>query len=321
MLGSGDAPYDSPRSLLKIIHDQLPPDVDHNDLWDPTKFYNIGDIVTYQGHKYQCTIAHQSQASWTPGTAVPLWKEVDSPLQESWNPTKSYNVGDVVTYQDDTYQCTIAHQSQASWTPGVTVPLWDKNSDPSPNSWDPTKFYNVGDVVTYQGRTYRCTIAHQSQESWTPSAAVSLWKETSDGHPSYDSWDPTKFYNAGSMVSYQGGTYQCTIAHQSQGSRTPGTSVPLWEKIPNPSPKSWDSTKSYTVGYIVTYQGHFYKCTIAHQSEESRNPGAEVQLWKKLSEVDSWDPAKFYDVGDLISHDGQNYQCTIAHQPEWKEVS
>ena len=97
MLGSADAPYDSSRSLLKIIHDRLhiqpglnryplpkPDEPDHHreddplikGTWDPTKFYKVSDIVTFQGHKYQCTIAHQAQASWTPGTAASLWKEI-----------------------------------------------------------------------------------------------------------------------------------------------------------------------------------------------------------------------------------------------------
>lgn len=35
--------------------------------------------------------------------------------------------------------------------------------------------YKVGDLVTYQGATYRCLQAHTANASWTPTAAVSLW--------------------------------------------------------------------------------------------------------------------------------------------------
>src|SRR5208282_4515188 len=115
MLGSADAPYTSNRSLLKVIHDNLlsnnppapgpplpppdhptpspapppppPPPVPwppgpHNpgtpppQPWDATKAYAVGDQVTYQGHTYQCTIAHTAQVDWTPTAAVSLWKLV-----------------------------------------------------------------------------------------------------------------------------------------------------------------------------------------------------------------------------------------------------
>ena len=99
-LGNGDAPYDSPRSLLKIIHDTLHiapgqnryplgpgshpkpvdngPPIPHGDGpksdWDSNKFYTVGDTVNYNGHVYQCMITHQSQTSWAPDVAVALWK-------------------------------------------------------------------------------------------------------------------------------------------------------------------------------------------------------------------------------------------------------
>src|SRR5436190_13033069 len=92
-LGSGDAPYSSDRSLLKVIHDNLlsentgnpgtgnpgsvnpggpgtgnpgsgnpstgpPPPGVHP--WDPTKYYPLGTLVTYNGKTYKCTIAHQA---------------------------------------------------------------------------------------------------------------------------------------------------------------------------------------------------------------------------------------------------------------------
>jgi hypothetical protein len=44
--------------------------------WDPTKFYAVGAIVSYQGHTYQCDIAHQAEATWAPDVAVSLWKEI-----------------------------------------------------------------------------------------------------------------------------------------------------------------------------------------------------------------------------------------------------
>jgi Glycosyl hydrolase family 81 C-terminal domain len=47
---------------------------------------------------------------------------------------------------------------------------------PAVQPWSPTAFYNVGALVTYNGNTYQCLIAHQAQISWTPAVAPSLWK-------------------------------------------------------------------------------------------------------------------------------------------------
>ena len=35
--------------------------------------------------------------------------------------------------------------------------------------------YKIGDVVTYQGREYRCRQVHTSIATWTPAAVLSLW--------------------------------------------------------------------------------------------------------------------------------------------------
>jgi chitinase len=44
-------------------------------------------------------------------------------------------------------------------------PAWDGNSHP----------YAVGDLVTYNGRDYRCQQAHTSQPDWNPVATPALW--------------------------------------------------------------------------------------------------------------------------------------------------
>ena len=44
--------------------------------WDTSKVYSLGAIVSYQGHTYQCTIAHHAQADWSPAAAPSLWKQI-----------------------------------------------------------------------------------------------------------------------------------------------------------------------------------------------------------------------------------------------------
>ena len=41
--------------------------------------------------------------------------------------------------------------------------------------WQTGVAYEVGDTVTYDGATYECISAHDSQAGWEPDTAVSLW--------------------------------------------------------------------------------------------------------------------------------------------------
>ncbi|CAF1261141.1 unnamed protein product [Adineta steineri] len=41
--------------------------------------------------------------------------------------------------------------------------------------WTTGKLYNVGDRVTYEGKTYECRQTHTSIDGWTPSAVAALW--------------------------------------------------------------------------------------------------------------------------------------------------
>ncbi|MEC3958304.1 lytic polysaccharide monooxygenase [Nocardia sp. CDC153] len=50
---------------------------------------------------------------------------------------------------------------------------------PASNSWKVGAHYNVGDVVTYDGMTYRCLQAHTVYDpGWNPEAAPALWQMT-----------------------------------------------------------------------------------------------------------------------------------------------
>lgn len=44
------------------------------------------------------------------------------------------------------------------------------------NTWAPNTPYAVGDVVTYNGSSYRCVIAHTSLVGWEPPNVPALWK-------------------------------------------------------------------------------------------------------------------------------------------------
>ncbi len=55
----------------------------------------------------------------------------------------------------------------------VTVNVPDSESN---NAWVANHAYKVGDIVTYNGGTYKCIRAHTSLVGWEPSAVPALWQ-------------------------------------------------------------------------------------------------------------------------------------------------
>ena len=45
------------------------------------------------------------------------------------------------------------------------------------SAWQPNVAYSVGQLVTYQGHTYKCLQAHTSQVGWEPATTPALWQD------------------------------------------------------------------------------------------------------------------------------------------------
>ena len=74
--------------------------------------------------------------------------------------------------------------------------------------WACPAAYESGDIVRYGDKLYRCLQAHTSQESRTPAAAGSLWKEIGDPTVEYPEWSQpigaVDAYPIGAKVSHNG---------------------------------------------------------------------------------------------------------------------
>lgn len=55
---------------------------------------------------------------------VRVAKRIGEASNTEWKLDVNYVIGDIVTYNNKTYQCTYAHRSQVSWEPGVAHTLW-----------------------------------------------------------------------------------------------------------------------------------------------------------------------------------------------------
>lgn len=81
--------------------------------------------------------------------------------------------------------------------------------------WDSTAAYVAGQRVRYSDTLYTCLTAHTAQESWTPTAAPSLWAKVllpdPDVIPDWEQPDSTNPYMTGDRVRFEGKVYESLI--------------------------------------------------------------------------------------------------------------
>jgi predicted carbohydrate-binding protein with CBM5 and CBM33 domain len=73
-----------------------------------------------------------------------------------------------------TYRLT-ASNAFGSVQKDIQVEVKDSHETPASSAWAVGKHYQVNDLVTYQGSTYRCLNVHTSQLDWFPGNAPTLW--------------------------------------------------------------------------------------------------------------------------------------------------
>jgi chitin disaccharide deacetylase len=89
---------------------------------------------------------------------------------DEWCSGIQYTAGMTIVYNGKNYKVLMTHLSQDGWkpdSPGVYLfELIVKQKD----EWAVNINYKVGDLVTYNGKTYVCTSLHLSQAGWYPGA-------------------------------------------------------------------------------------------------------------------------------------------------------
>lgn len=97
-----------------------------------------------------------------------------------WDDSAEYKAGDKVRLQNVLYRCLQDHIAQPTWSPLDAPSLWAKVLIPDPEvipEWeqpDSTNAYQIGDKVTFEGKTYECVIANNI---WSPATYPAGWKE------------------------------------------------------------------------------------------------------------------------------------------------
>ena len=140
------------------------------------------------------------------------WLEAGKPYQ--------YGDGVVVVRQDHTRT-----EHEPSTVPALFL-VWRADAgDALP--WIAQEQVYLGTVRTYEGVTYRCVQAHQTQTDWTPDATPTLWAVVVE-EPTTDEWTVGVAYKVGDVVTYGGAEYECYQSHTAQVGWEPPKVLALW---------------------------------------------------------------------------------------------
>ena len=131
----------------------------------------------------------------------------------------SYNNGAVMVVQD---------HNRTIYAPELTPALFSFYREVTEGQpWIAGEQIALNATRTYNGKTYKCIQAHQSQEGWNPEATLgTLWSVVA----TTSEWAAGVAYKVNDIVTYQGSTYKCLQAHTAQAGWTPSAVPALWQK-------------------------------------------------------------------------------------------
>ena len=203
--------------------------------WTTGSAYSAGQLVSYHTRVWRCVT--DLAVSTTAPTFSSHWMAVGG-WSGSWAASRTYTIGNWVTYQGQFY---VATQDVAA------------NLDPPPNSpnrwahlapdlagfrgvWVAGGTYYRGDVVWQSEHFYVC-VSESVTSNMGPVADTANWDPQGIYH---DNWSSTRRYAAGDMVSY-GDDDGIWIAPASitAGQPAPGDDGHAWRRVDNDEIEAW----------------------------------------------------------------------------------
>lgn len=203
-----------------------------------------------------------------------------------WRSDEPYYLeGDYVSHNLDTWVCIKAHDTTRSSVPQEGSEFWELSDyNLVGERWKSGTFYEDGDLVHFQGRTYIARVPFHSVTE--PPKAPSVWMLYYDPYKGQATdWFQGAEYLVGDLVHFNGNIYECRVAHAAIPGWDPVTAFTLWTKVNSKfssiNPFPWETWTTYEAGSVVMYDGYIYTCLTPHTSQPGWTPDAIGALWKK----------------------------------------
>jgi len=289
--------------------------------WAPSTSYIVDDVVIYNGRAYVALVVHTSDTNFY--THETKWEQMFDGYEwkGDWNTNTFYSLGNIVKYNGYVYRCTTKHTSSVltslglpadinNWTLIATTYNWT-------SVWTTSTYYNLGDVVKYNGNVYICNTKHLSNSSATNGleADETKWDTVVSSDNWRADWTISTRYIVGDIVRYGGIIYRCTEGHPSAGTIDAGLELDSdkWE-IVNSGIEfkfNWAQGQKYKIGDVVDYGSSLYIALTNHISSDSfatDESEGDWNIWLPgLGFEQVWSSLVDYTRGDLVLYGGYTY--------------
>ena len=292
--------------------------------WLSATAYTKDDIVYYRGKAYVCLITHTSDAANLTtdlNNASPRWELMfdGTAWKNLWTSETYYTPGDIVKFAGYVYECITAHTSTNVVNVGLPANIanWKIVATPTNwlNEWTVSTYYNLGDVIRYNGITYICSFKHQSasttalgleddQSSWVFLATSDSWQTD---------WTVNTRYKAKDIVKYGAISYRCLTGHTSATTLALGLEddQSKWEIFLEgvEYKTNWAASTRYKKYDIVKSGGSLWRATQGHTSTTTlREDLSNWQIYVPGLEYEAiWESSTEYNKGDIVKYGGYTY--------------
>ncbi|QAY59561.1 ExeM/NucH family extracellular endonuclease [Microbacterium protaetiae] len=147
---------------------------------------------------------------------------------------------------------------------------------PGPAAWDAGAVYDSGDLVTFDGSTWRALWWTQGQQPGDPWGA---WEQLVTGPDGVAVWTPSRIFHEGDTVTFEGKTYKALYYTRNQ---KPGDVWGPWQEMATTADgvAVWTPSRVFQAGDVAEYQGATFEARWYTRGEA---PGALWGPWVKTS--------------------------------------
>jgi hypothetical protein len=247
--------------------------------------------------------------------------------KDTWSPSTTYYVDDVIRYGARTYICAVGHTSASDFNTDLefSPSKWNQMSDGQSwtGDWSTGTLYKLNDVVKYGGQLYICNDSHTSAATTVLGleADQSKWTVYAEGFDWKNDWAAATRYKVNDLVKYGGYTYVCNLYHTSAATTALGLEADQdkWD-IFNPGLEykgNWTTVTRYKLNDIVNFGAGTFICIVPHTSDAAFLTDSLANRWSRFAEgveyENAWNPATLYSRGDIVSYGGYQYIARTVH--------
>ena len=276
-------------NVEKANWEELSPTINEITDWKSNTSYNAKDIVINDNALYRCKTAHTSTSSFATD-ALTYWDKLSGANSvDVWASGKSYDVGQLVVYNNQLFRANVSHASSVTFDlDGTKWNLLESNI----GEYKANVYYPIGTSVIYNNALFKCKVAHNSTSTFN----MDNWTRIDNNNQLVKDWEVSTAYTLGQFVTHNNILYKCNTAHTSD-STSFDTDIAKWDKIGS-SIDQWKANTPYRINDLVIYTNKLYSCDINHTSANA----IDLSKWTLIGDegIKDWASGTTYEVGSMV---------------------